>query len=444
MGVALVLFIVGVPFIASAQSEDKDAQYYLGWTYATGKGVPQDDAEAIKWFRKAADQGLANAQAALGIMYATGRGVPQDNAEAVKWYRKAVDQGNVEAKALLEGMDKVRADAPDRTASRDEPAIGTLPWHQERWSRYSIEAAAAQKVREELGNRNTRYVQISTELSNRLAEVEAELKSKGEEIQAEVSISKDEFETTADFNRRRQSLQWSHRQDIQKQIEALDKKRLDMVAQLKHLGPAPIFGENSEIETVTVNPNSDVFLVPVRMGQYDADNQAVNEFTVSPFTVSKPVIGPPRVLIIRGTLRGVSLLPRVARQARESSESGQLYAVFHAQPMPLIFSRQYSIPRAPDRFKHDEERSDDLRSFGNDLIALGTGLLYHALGYDDPGGVVGMMIESKPIQRGISVKTEDTFDALVIETGWSNTCSPEQLIFWNAQSKQWERLWEAR
>ena len=60
---------------------------------SNGQGVPQDYAEAVKWYRKAADQGYAAAQTNLGLMYAHGQGVPQDYVEAVKWYRKAADQG---------------------------------------------------------------------------------------------------------------------------------------------------------------------------------------------------------------------------------------------------------------------------------------------------------------------------------------------------------------
>ena len=41
-----------------------------------GKGVPQDYAEAAKWYRLAADQGFAKAQNSLGAQYATGEGVP--------------------------------------------------------------------------------------------------------------------------------------------------------------------------------------------------------------------------------------------------------------------------------------------------------------------------------------------------------------------------------
>jgi uncharacterized protein len=55
--------------------------------YAQGLGVEQDYAEAVKWYRKAADQGVTAAQSNLGLMYAQGLGVAQDYAEAVKWYR---------------------------------------------------------------------------------------------------------------------------------------------------------------------------------------------------------------------------------------------------------------------------------------------------------------------------------------------------------------------
>ncbi len=72
--------------------------------YYAGQGVPQDYAEAVKWFRKAAEQGNAAAQSDLGFMYAKGWGVPWDHTEAMKWYRLAADQGNVRAQYRLGGM----------------------------------------------------------------------------------------------------------------------------------------------------------------------------------------------------------------------------------------------------------------------------------------------------------------------------------------------------
>ena len=61
--------------------------------YDNGEGVPEDDAEAVKWFRMAAQQGQAGAQFNLGVMYAYGRGVPEDYVRAYAWYNLAAEQG---------------------------------------------------------------------------------------------------------------------------------------------------------------------------------------------------------------------------------------------------------------------------------------------------------------------------------------------------------------
>lgn len=47
--------------------------------------MPQDAAQAVVWYRKAAEQGNAGAQFALGAMYATGQGTPQDYQQAYAW-----------------------------------------------------------------------------------------------------------------------------------------------------------------------------------------------------------------------------------------------------------------------------------------------------------------------------------------------------------------------
>ena len=56
-----------------------------------------DKAEAVKWYRKAAEQGHSDAQNNLGACYDEGDGVAVDKAEAVKWYRKAAEQGHSDA-----------------------------------------------------------------------------------------------------------------------------------------------------------------------------------------------------------------------------------------------------------------------------------------------------------------------------------------------------------
>ena len=86
-----------------AEAGDAEAQNDLGVRYANGDGVPQDDAEAVRWYRLAADQGLASGQSALGVMYSDGEGVPQDDAEAVRWLRLSADQRHAPAQAILGG-----------------------------------------------------------------------------------------------------------------------------------------------------------------------------------------------------------------------------------------------------------------------------------------------------------------------------------------------------
>ena len=57
--------------------------------------------EAVKWFRKAAEQNYAEAQYILGVCYEQGEGVAKDQVEAVKWYRKAAEQNDAEAQYNL-------------------------------------------------------------------------------------------------------------------------------------------------------------------------------------------------------------------------------------------------------------------------------------------------------------------------------------------------------
>ena len=75
-----------------------NAQSNLGLMYATGNGVSENVAEAIRWYRLAAEQGHVRARHNLGFMYARGgEGVPRDYAEAVRWFRLAAEEGDTSA-----------------------------------------------------------------------------------------------------------------------------------------------------------------------------------------------------------------------------------------------------------------------------------------------------------------------------------------------------------
>jgi len=89
---------------ARAESGDAKSQVEVGVAYASGSGVPVDDAEAVRWFRKAAEQRNAAGEYSLGEMYATGRGVGKDYSQAARWIQKAADQGDVRALTNLGAM----------------------------------------------------------------------------------------------------------------------------------------------------------------------------------------------------------------------------------------------------------------------------------------------------------------------------------------------------
>ena len=68
-----------------AEQNDAVAQVNLGLMYRKGLGVPQDNMQALVWYRKAADQGNDIAQLRLSLMYEGGLGVPQDYVQARMW-----------------------------------------------------------------------------------------------------------------------------------------------------------------------------------------------------------------------------------------------------------------------------------------------------------------------------------------------------------------------
>lgn len=77
------------------------AEYLMGSSYLYGNGVPQDDAEAVRWYRKAAEQADPKGELGLAAAYYYGKGVRQDYAEAVRWYRKSAEQGDAAAQFSL-------------------------------------------------------------------------------------------------------------------------------------------------------------------------------------------------------------------------------------------------------------------------------------------------------------------------------------------------------
>ncbi|WP_179141833.1 tetratricopeptide repeat protein [Salibaculum halophilum] len=95
------------PFcVAVAEATGNAAtQQMVGALHEAGIGTPEDYAAAARWYRRAADQGDADAQHRLGIFYGVGRGeVSKDPERAIALFRQAAEQGHAPAQADLGHM----------------------------------------------------------------------------------------------------------------------------------------------------------------------------------------------------------------------------------------------------------------------------------------------------------------------------------------------------
>jgi len=92
------------------------ALHSLAQCHARGDGVAEDKTAAIRWFRRAADQGYPIAQDVLGRCYWEGEGVAADPAEAARWFLKAAEQGHVESMCSLAHCCKSGKGVPEAPA----------------------------------------------------------------------------------------------------------------------------------------------------------------------------------------------------------------------------------------------------------------------------------------------------------------------------------------
>jgi TPR repeat protein len=85
----------------AADLGNANAMENIGMLYHTGRGIIRDDAEALRWWRKAADLGGANAMNHIGAAYRDGQGVNRDYVEAMRWFRQSSELGNAHAMTAI-------------------------------------------------------------------------------------------------------------------------------------------------------------------------------------------------------------------------------------------------------------------------------------------------------------------------------------------------------
>ncbi|MBG8718455.1 sel1 repeat family protein, partial [Neisseria meningitidis] len=82
------------------------------------RAVWADDVSDFRENLQAAAQGNAAAQYNLGAMYYKGRGVRRDDAEAVRWYRQAAEQGLAQADDVSDFRENLQAAAQGNAAAQ--------------------------------------------------------------------------------------------------------------------------------------------------------------------------------------------------------------------------------------------------------------------------------------------------------------------------------------
>lgn len=81
-------------YLKAAEQGHAKAQHNLAWMYDEGRGVEQDYAKAIHWYQKAAEQNYANSMLNLGVMSSHGQGVEWNKEKALYWYQKGAELGD--------------------------------------------------------------------------------------------------------------------------------------------------------------------------------------------------------------------------------------------------------------------------------------------------------------------------------------------------------------
>jgi TPR repeat protein len=81
-------------FLKAAEAGHAGAMNNLASQFARGKGAPQDYGKAREWYERGAAKGSAFAMTALGGLHRSGHGVPQDYVKAREWFEKAAAKGD--------------------------------------------------------------------------------------------------------------------------------------------------------------------------------------------------------------------------------------------------------------------------------------------------------------------------------------------------------------
>ena len=92
---------VSAPLTNSEERSLAEVHFNIGIMFSEGDGVPQNEAQAAKWFLKAAEEGMPEAQYNIGRCYMSGSGVAKDITLAAEWIQKAANNSYKPAQEAL-------------------------------------------------------------------------------------------------------------------------------------------------------------------------------------------------------------------------------------------------------------------------------------------------------------------------------------------------------
>lgn len=111
----------------AAEQGNARAQLDLGFAYENGLGVERNYVEAVRWFRKAAEQGYAPAQDRMAYCYDKGIGVDRNLEKAVEWCKRACQQDFPGSKRHLNQLEeKLSEERPDLFPELSSQEFGIL------------------------------------------------------------------------------------------------------------------------------------------------------------------------------------------------------------------------------------------------------------------------------------------------------------------------------
>lgn len=93
-------------YTKSAEQGNNEAMFQLGNAFTFGNDTPRlvndADAEAAKWYFKAASAGHKDAAYSLGLLFLAGKGVQKNESEALVWMKKAANAGHKDAQSYVQ------------------------------------------------------------------------------------------------------------------------------------------------------------------------------------------------------------------------------------------------------------------------------------------------------------------------------------------------------